>query len=115
MDAKGRQDFPDTQGSINMAGESPGTPSFATAPQPNGWRRTVLTAGMAAALLVAGGAAVVSAASPDPSVSPTPVTTTDPSDGTTAPSTTSGEGTRANCHDATSGNPSATPSPTPAS
>jgi ferric-dicitrate binding protein FerR (iron transport regulator) len=76
----------------------------ATAPRPSGFRRTVLTAGMAAALLVAGGAAAVSAASPDPS------------DGTTSPSTTqSGQDTRANCHDATGGTPSATPSATPTS
>ena len=84
------------------------------ATRPSGFRRTVLTAGMAAALLVAGGAAVVSAASPDPSASPTPATTTNPSaDGSTTPSTsaTPGTGTRANCpHDGTS---DATPSPTP--
>ena len=83
----------------------------------NGFRRTVLTAGMAAALLVAGGVAVVSAASPDLSATPTPVTTTDPSTGTsTSPSTSSsGQGTRVNCHDGTAGSPSATPTPTPAS
>ena len=55
--------------------------------RPNGLRRAVLTAGMAAALLIAGGVAAVSAASPDPSATPTPATTTQPSTGgSSAPS-----------------------------
>jgi hypothetical protein len=55
--------------------------------QPNGLRRAVLTAGMAAALLVTGGVAIVFAASPEPSASAAPGATTAPnSGGTTAPS-----------------------------
>ena len=80
-----------------------------------GFRRSVLTAGMAAALLVAGGVAAVSAASPDPSASPTPATSTTPSDGATTPSTstTPGSGTHGNCpkDGTTSGTPNATPTP----
>lgn len=99
---------------------TPAEPSSTPATRPSGFRRTVLTAGMAAALLIAGGAAVVSAASPDPSASPTPATTTNPStDGSTAPSSAAAPGTatRANCpHDGTgSATPSATPTPTPTS
>jgi hypothetical protein len=55
--------------------------------QPNGLRRAVLTAGMAAALLVTGGVAIVFAASPEPSASAAPGATAAPdSGGTTAPS-----------------------------
>ncbi len=92
---------------------------IASAIRPTGFRRTVLTAGMAAALLIAGGAAVVTAASPDPSATPTPVTTTDPSaDGSTAPSSsaTPGRGSHVDCPnmDGQSGTPSGAPTPTPA-
>jgi hypothetical protein len=62
--------------------EDPATTKPATDPNP--FRRTLLTAGMAAALLVAGGAAVVAAASPDPSTSPVPGASGQPStDGST--------------------------------
>jgi hypothetical protein len=58
-----------------------------TVGQPNGFRRAVLTAGMAAALLVTGGVAIVFAASPEPSASAAPGATAAPnSGGTTAPS-----------------------------
>ena len=82
--------------------------------RPSGFRRTVLTAGMAAALLVAGGVAMVSAASPDPSSSPTPAASGDPyDDGSTdsSGSATPGRGTHVNCPnvDGQSGTPSATP------
>ena len=60
-----------------MADVVPAETGAATPPtRPSGFRRTVLTAGMAAALLIAGGAAVISAASPDLSASPTPGTST---------------------------------------
>jgi hypothetical protein len=49
--------------------------------RPSGLRRAILTAAVSGLLLVAGGVAVVSAASPDPSSAPS---TTTP--GTTAPS-----------------------------
>ncbi len=93
-------------------------PPVAPVARPSGFRRTVLTAGMAAALLIAGGVAVVSAASPDPSTSPTPATSTNPSDdGSTDPSSSAapGQGTRANCpHDGTDdGTSTTTPTPTP--
>jgi hypothetical protein len=59
----------------------------------SGVRRAVLTAAISGLLLVAGGVAVVSAASPEPA-SPSTVApsdgTTAPSDGTTAPRTHSG-------------------------
>jgi hypothetical protein len=48
---------------------------------PNGFRRAVLTAGMAVALLVTGGVAIVAAASPEPSASTAPGATSDPSSG----------------------------------
>ena len=56
--------------------------------KPSGLRRAVLTAAISGLLLVAGGVAVVSAASPEPSASPSTAapsdgTTTTPSDGTT--------------------------------
>ena len=56
--------------------------------RPEGLRRALLTAGIAGALLVTGGVAVVFAATPEPSGSPAPSATTgDPSNGgTTAPS-----------------------------
>jgi hypothetical protein len=86
----------------------------------SGFRRTVLTAGMAAALLIAGGVAAVSAASPDPSASSSPAATTEPStDGTTAPSTSAAvdDAARADCphEDADDGTTSAAPTPTPTS
>ena len=61
----------------------------------SGVRRAVLTAAISGLLLVAGGVAVVSAASPEPSASPSTAapsdgTTTTPSDGTTTPRTHSG-------------------------
>lgn len=80
-----------------------GEPGEAAAPvttnRPSGFRRTVLTAGMAAALLVAGGAAVVSAATPDPSTTPTPAATTDPSTGddSNSPGTAPTLGVRGDC------------------
>jgi hypothetical protein len=54
-------------------------PPVEPATRQTGFRRTVLTAGMAAALLMLGGVAAVSAASPDPSAGPTPAAATDPS------------------------------------
>jgi hypothetical protein len=54
---------PDTQASTVPSGE---------AARSTGFRHSVLTAGMAAALLLAGGASAVAAASPDPSASATP-------------------------------------------
>jgi hypothetical protein len=71
--------------------EQPTVPSVST-PEPQGHRtdgirRAILTAGLAGALLVTGGVAVVWAASPDPSASPAPSQSTNPSNGgTTAPS-----------------------------
>ena len=64
----------------------PPGPDQATKPrtagtEPIGFRRAVLTAGMAAALLVTGGVAIVAAASPEPSASTAPGTTSDPSSG----------------------------------
>ena len=60
----------------------------------SGTRRAVLTAAISGLLLVAGGVAVVSAASPEPSASPSTTApsggTTAPSDGTTTPRTHSG-------------------------
>jgi hypothetical protein len=98
--------------------------------KPSGLRRAVLTAAISGLLLVAGGVAVVSAASPEPSASPSTVapggTTAPPSNGTTTPRTHTG--TKADCPNmggGTSGSsgsggspttPSTTPStaPTPA-
>ena len=63
--------------------------------RPDGLRRALLTAGIAGALLVTGGVAVVFAASPDPSATPAPSaatpgssggSSTTPNGGTTAPS-----------------------------
>ena len=77
--------------------EQPPVPSPATIPQPrghrtDGLRRAILTAGLAGALLVTGGVAVVWAASPDPSASPAPSQSTTPSNGgTTAPSGRQGQ------------------------
>jgi hypothetical protein len=71
-------------------GEAPveSAPPTAQIRRPDGLRRALLTAGIAGALLVTGGVAVVFAASPEPSTSPAPSATTgDPSNGgTTAPS-----------------------------
>ena len=58
--------------------QPPEPPDAAASPldpaiNPTGFRRTVLTAGMAAAPLIASGIPVVSAASPDPPASPTMV------------------------------------------
>ena len=66
---------------------STSTPNQTTAStgQPYGFRRAILTAGMAAALLVTGGTAIVLAASPDPSVSSAPSTTQPSTGGSTAP------------------------------
>src|SRR6185369_857766 len=88
--------------------------------RPNGLRRAILTAAISGLLLVAGGVAVVSAASPEPSASPSTVapggTTTPPSNGTTTPPTHSG--TKADCPNmgggtGGSGGSSTTPSTTP--
>ena len=72
--------------------EAPANPPAPTNPaptsfrRPDGLRRTILTAGIAGALLVTGGVAAVFAATPDPSASPAPSATTDQSGGgTTAP------------------------------
>jgi len=82
---------------------APPTPSVEARPaetKPSGLRRAVLTAAISGLLLVAGGVAVVSAASPEPSASPNTAapsdgTTTTPSDGTTTPRTHTG--TEADC------------------
>jgi len=78
-------------------------------------RRIVMSAGLAGLLLVAGGVAAVSAASPDPSSAPS---TTVP--GGTAPSGQPGHGT-GNCPNmggsnggSSGGSNNATPAPTPA-
>jgi hypothetical protein len=88
--------------------EPASTPSVEVRPaetKTSGVRRAVLTAAIAGLLLVAGGVAVVSAASPDPSASPSTaapsVGTTAPSDGTTTPRTHSG--TRGDCPDKAGG------------
>ena len=105
--------------------------SVAAAPvetRPSGVRRAILTAAISGLLLVAGGVAVVSAASPEPSASPSTVapsdgTATAPSNGgTTTPRTHTG--TKADCPNmgggtSGSGGSSTTPStpstaPTPA-
>jgi hypothetical protein len=65
-------------------GSNPTNATVAT--QPNGFRRAILTAGMAAALLVTGGVAIVAAASPEPSASANPGATNDPSSGATTDS-----------------------------
>ena len=73
---------------------SPPAPTASHMRRPEGLRRAILTAGIAGALLVTGGVAVVFAASPDPSASPAPSATTPgssggstaPNGGTTAPS-----------------------------
>jgi hypothetical protein len=74
--------------------KAPATPPSPTARtashmrRPEGLRRAILTAGIAGALLVTGGVAVVFAASPDPSAT-TPGSSggsTAPNGGTTAPS-----------------------------
>lgn len=91
--------------------------------KPGGVRRAILTAAISGLLLVAGGVAVVSAASPEPSASPSTVapvgTTTTPSNGTTTQPTHSG--TKGDCPDkagtsggsGSSGGSSTTPSTTP--
>jgi hypothetical protein len=62
------------------------------APQPErsfgSIRRAAATLALSGMLLVVGGAAVAFAASPDPSASPAPAATSNPSGGTTAPGTT---------------------------
>ena len=86
--------------------------SAATSTQrPTGLRRTVLTAGMAAALLIAGGVAIVSAASPDPSASPTHAASTDASsdDSTSSGRTGAGTGERGECPADDDADTSATP------
>lgn len=94
--------------------------------KPSGVRRAVLTAAISGLLLVAGGVAVVSAASPDPSASPSTVapsggSTTTPSDGTTT-TPPAHSGTKGDCPDKAgsggttnggSGGSSTTPSTTP--
>ena len=65
---------------------TPTNPAPASFRRPDGLRRTILTAGIAGALLVTGGVAAVFAATPDPSATPAPSATTDQSGGgTTAP------------------------------
>jgi hypothetical protein len=104
---------------IDLPAQPPELPVAETVPsQPaarsSGFRRTVLTAGMAAALLIAGGVAAVSAASPDPSATPSAATTEPSTDGTTSPSTSSGvdETARPDCPNEDGGTTSATPTPT---
>ena len=83
--------------------QAPATPPAPTAPtashvrRPDGLRRAILTAGIAGALLVTGGVAVVFAASPDPSAG-APSTTTPSNGGSTAPNggTTAPSGGRHN-------------------
>ena len=83
--------------------QAPATPPAPTAPtashvrRPDGLRRALLTVGIAGALLVTGGVAVVFAASPDPSGG-TPSTTTPSNGGSTAPNggTTAPSGGRHN-------------------
>lgn len=83
--------------------QAPATPPAPTAPtashvrRPDGLRRAILTAGIAGALLVTGGVAVVFAASPDPSAG-APSTTAPSSGGSTAPNggTTAPSGGRHN-------------------
>jgi large repetitive protein len=83
--------------------QAPATPPAPPAPtashvrRPDGLRRALLTAGIAGALLVTGGVAVVFAASPDPSAG-APSTTTPSNGGTTAPNggTTAPSGGRHN-------------------
>ena len=80
----------------------------------NGWRRTVLTAAISGLLLVGGGVAAVSAASPSPSTSPG---TTAPSGGTGTPHVR-GSGSTADCPNmggsgGSSGGSSTAPSTTP--
>ncbi len=76
----------------------------AQAPPPDrtigGLRRGIVTAVLAVGLLVVGGAAAVTAASPDPSASAAPNATTQPSDdGSTTPSPSAkpDRGTGHNC------------------
>lgn len=103
---------------------APPTPSVEARPaktRPSGLRRAVLTAAISGLLLVAGGVAVVSAASPDPSASPSTTapggTSTAPSNGTTTTPRTH-TGTKADCPNmgggtSGSGGSSTTPSTTP--
>ena len=72
-----------------QASATPPAPTASTAShvrRPDVLRRALLTAGIAGALLVTGGVAVVFAASPDPSATSAPsVTTPDSGGGSTAP------------------------------
>jgi hypothetical protein len=63
---------------------APANPGPASPRRPDGLRRTILTAGIAGALLVTGGVAAVFAATPDPSTTPAPSATTDQSGGGTS-------------------------------
>jgi hypothetical protein len=106
---------------------SPPVEALPAETNPSGLRRAVLTAAISGLLLVAGGVAVVSAASPDPSASPSTTapsdgTTTTPSDGTMTPRTHTGS--KADCPNmgggstgtdgsSGSGGSSTTPSTTP--
>ena len=105
---------------------APPTPTVEAPPaetKPNGLRRAVLTAAISGLLLVAGGVAVVSAASPEPSASPSTVapsdgTTTTPSSGTTTTPRVKGDcpnkaGTSGSSGTDGSGGSSTTPSTTP--
>ncbi len=64
---------------------APAAPTASHVRRPEGLKRAILTAGIAGALLVTGGVAVVFAASPDPSATPAPSATTPSSGGSTAP------------------------------
>ena len=65
--------------------DQPALPPLSTERTIGGIRRGVLTAMLGGLLLIGGGVAAVSAASPDPSTAPAPSTEVEPSDDGTAP------------------------------
>jgi hypothetical protein len=66
--------------------DKPALPALSTDRTVGGIRRGVMTAALAGLMLIGAGVAAVSAASPDPSATPTPSSQVDPSDdGTTTP------------------------------
>ncbi|HEY7589766.1 MAG TPA: hypothetical protein VH723_02165 [Candidatus Limnocylindrales bacterium] len=80
--------------------QDPPLPPLATDRTVGGLRRGVMTAAIAGMLLIGGGVAAVSAASPDPSASTTPSTETTPSDdGTTSPDPSANPDTGRQGHD----------------
>ena len=95
-----------------VEGQATQAPPVEPVTRQSGFRRTVLTAGMAAALLIAGGVAAVSAASPDPSATPTPAGATDPSPDRSSPGRPD-RGSHVNCPNMGGGGTmSTTPTPT---